>query len=180
MVGKTIFIYLIIFFSGIISGCHTFFDQSNSPVSGLNNNLQCAKVKGNLNKSTPIVLYKGMVDCIKLHQYEKGVFLYSLAGSYTYYDANRINTFYARKAHHDLLTENLAFLTKAEYNSFWIFLNNFMQQDKQKKMICSKIEQVGAPDYQPIYMLKNKVSTISRYDIDYALFKKSLNNYLNC
>lgn len=47
-----------------------------------------------------------------------------------------------------------------------------MQQDKQKRMICSKIEQVGAPDYQPIYMLRNKVSTISRYEIDYVLFKK--------
>lgn len=180
MVVKTIFIYLITFFSCIISGCHNFPAQNNAQVSGLNNNLECAKVKGNLNKSTPIVLYKGMVDCIKLHQYEKSVFLYSLAGSYTYYDANRINTFYAKKVHHDLLTENLAFLTKTEYHSFWIILNNFMQQDKQKKMICSKIEQVGAPDYQPIYMLRNKVSTISRYDIDYVLFKRSLNNYLNC
>ncbi|QBY42356.1 hypothetical protein QE197_03450 [Arsenophonus nasoniae] len=180
MVGKTIFIYLIIFFSCIISGCHTFPDQNISPISGLNNNLECAKVKGNFNKFTPIVLYKGMVDCIKINQYKNGMFLYLLAGSYTYYDANRINTFYARKVHHDLLTENLAFLTKAEYNSFWIILNKFMQQDKQKRMICSKIEQVGAPDYQPIYMLRNKVSTISRYEIDYVLFKKSLNNYMNC
>ncbi|HGJ5892614.1 MAG TPA: hypothetical protein ACHBZA_15390 [Arsenophonus apicola] len=180
MVSKTIFIYLVIFFSCIISGCHNFHDQTNLSISGLNNHLECTTVKNNLNKSTPIVLYKRMVDCIKLHQYEKGVFLYSLAGSYTYYDANRINTFYAKKVHHNLLIKNLAFLTKAESNSFWIILNNFMQQDKQKKMICSKIEQVGAPDYQPIYMLRNKIRTISRYDIDYVLFKKSLDNYLNC
>lgn len=180
MISKTIFIFLIIFFSGIISGCHNFYKQNNSLISESNNNLACAKVKSNLNKSTPIVLYKGMVDCIKTHQYKKSIFLYLLAGSYTYYDANRINTFYARKVHHDLLIENLAFLSEAEYNSFWVILNNFMLQDKQKKMICSKIEQVGAPNYQPIYMLRNKISTMRRYNIDYVLFKKSLNNYLNC
>lgn len=121
-----------------------------------------------------------MVDCIKINQYKNGIFLYLLAGSYTYYDANRINTFYARKVHHDLFTENLALLTIAEYNSFWRILKNFMQQENQRKMVCSKIERIGGPDYQPIYMLRNKVTTISRYNIDYVLFKKSLNNYLNC
>uniref|UniRef100_A0A3B0LZF9 Lipoprotein n=1 Tax=Arsenophonus endosymbiont of Trialeurodes vaporariorum TaxID=235567 RepID=A0A3B0LZF9_9GAMM len=180
MVSKTIFIYLIIFFPCIISGCHSFRDQSNFSGSDLNNNLECEKVKSNLNKSTPIVLYKGMVDCIKINQYKNGIFLYLLAGSYAYYDANRINTFYARKVHHDLLTENLALLTTAEYNSFWRILKNFMQQENQRKMVCSKIERIGVPDYQPIYMLRNKVTTISRYNIDYVLFKKSLNNYLNC
>ncbi|WP_119712466.1 hypothetical protein [Arsenophonus endosymbiont of Aleurodicus floccissimus] len=116
-----------------------------------------------------------MVDYIKINQYKNGIFLYLylLARNYTYYDANRINTFYARKVNHDLLTENLALLTIAEYNSFWHILKNFMQQENQRKMLCSKIERIGAaPDYQPIYMLRNKVTKISRYNIDYVLFKK--------
>lgn len=180
MVNKAIFIYLIIFFSLILTGCHNFRLQSNSQYSNSNKSLACVREENNLNEFNPIVLYKVMVSCIKNNLYEKGIFLYLLAGSYTYYDANRINTFYARKVHHNLLAENLAFLTKAEYNSFWSNLKDFMEQDKQRKMVCVKIEQVGAPNYHPSYMLKNKVSNVSQYGVDYILFKKSVNSYLNC
>ena len=101
----------------------------------------------------PKALYQAMNECVNAGVFDNAVFFYALAGSYTWYDAMRVNTQYARSMHGRLLTESINQLDDVQKNRLWEQIQLGMKDSQKKSALCLKVKGIGAPGYQPDYML---------------------------
>lgn len=128
----------------------------------------------------PDELYAEMNECVRAQKFERAVFLYALAGSYTWFDANRIGTQYAKMAHGKRLGEALAQLSEKQVSQFWERIRATMQDPGKKSMICDKVKQAGMPTHSIDYMRVEKSSGVTAKPSEQYQWDMAVDNYLLC
>ncbi|NDL61503.1 hypothetical protein [Acerihabitans arboris] len=131
---------------------------------------------------TPPALYQGMVSCIKAGRNNDGVLLFALAGTYSYFDALRLDTDAARQAHSSMLGEALKMINANQQQAFWQSANGALGDRQQLAALCRQIDAIGKPVYFPQYVMQP--SRIGRGAAMPAntdqLWKTAMNSYLHC
>lgn len=128
---------------------------------------------------TPDALYADMVACVKAQQFDRAVFLYALAGSYTWFDAQRVATQYARMAHGKYLGEALAQLSEKQVSQLWEHIRATLQDAKKQAKICEQVQLAGMPTHSTSYMRIDK-SSGSEMLAGQQDWVSAVNNYLLC
>ncbi len=129
------------------------------------------------NTLTPPVLYQGMVSCVKGNKLNDGVLLFALAGTYSYFDALRVDTDQARQAHSSMLGEALKSINNDQQQAFWRAINGSFSQKQQLSSLCRQVGDIGKPIYSPVYVLAPQGSAGAG---DGTLWNSALNGYMHC
>lgn len=132
------------------------------------------------NTLTPPVLYQGMVSCVKANNLNNGILLYAVAGSYSYFDALRLNTDQARQAHSSMLGEALNMASPQQQQAFWQALNTRLSDKQQLAGICRQVQAIGKPVYAPVYLLSQGGGSTASAAEQTNLWNQALNGYLHC
>jgi hypothetical protein len=114
----------------------------------------CRTLSEITNTVTPPDLYDDMVQCAKQSQYEKGADLFALAGTYTFYDALRVEDTSAHRAHGLLLQESLNSLDISRKNALKGEIKKTLGSAEKLASACAEVSRVGAPGYYPAYMVR--------------------------
>ncbi len=151
-------------------------------------NLDC-EIPANLhNQLTPPDLYDSMVKCIREEKYDEAVFLFALAGTYSFYDASRVSDPTARQAHSVLLMLALQSLDQKAVDAFWAVLVDTLGNEERLPPVCQEVRRIGAPDYHPEYMIQHGMDAFSAnpgsgllddFDSE-AGWQGALDGYLHC
>lgn len=132
---------------------------------------------------TPPVLYQSMVSCIKAGRQNDGVFLFALAGTYSYFDALRLDTDAARQAHSSMLGEALKMINAAQQQTFWQAVNGTLGNRPQLAALCRQVDKVGKPVYFPQHIMQQMAasgqSAAMPANTD-RLWRDAQSGYLHC
>ncbi len=171
----------------ILTGC------AQSPGSGLNKKAAgptflaqvaspgCLGAASINNTLTPPALYQGMVSCVKANNVSDGILLYAVAGSYSYFDALRLNSDQAREAHSSMLGEALGMLTPQQRQTFWQALNAKLSDKQQLAGVCRQVQAIGKPVYAPVYLMSvGGGSSETGAAEQPKLWNQALSGYLHC
>jgi len=178
------------------SGCKTTSNQNNSSINyvaegdlAITNEIGCVPSSELNNKLTPPDLYEGMVQCIKDKQYDKGVYLFALAGTYSRYDTYRVADRSSHQAHSVLAMNARNKVDESLYNEFFETVKVTLTKPEGLKGACDQIKNIGLPDYYPTYMIQHGMGAfsadnsgdglVSEFDSE-AAWQSSLNGYLHC
>ncbi|QWA10491.1 hypothetical protein GTU79_25355 [Sodalis ligni] len=129
------------------------------------------------NTLTPPVLYQGMVSCIKANNLNDGALLFALAGTYSYFDALRVDTDQARQAHSSMLGEALKSINNDQRQAFWRAINARFSNKQQLAALCRQVQDIGKPIYAPAYVLTGRENAGAG---DITLWNSALNGYMHC
>lgn len=140
----------------------------------------CSTKVPNSSPAYPNTLYQAMNECVSAGVFDNAVFFYALAGSYTWYDAMRVNTQYARSIHGRLLKESINQLDDVQKNILWEQIQKGMKDPHKKSALCRKVKGIGAPDYQPGYMLINPSEPDSHAFSASVNWTEAVNSYMEC
>lgn len=136
--------------------------------------------RGSVNNTlAPPVLYQGMVSCVKANNLNDGVLLFALAGAYSYFDALRVDTDTARKAHSSMLGEALKSVSPDQQQAFWRAINQRLGNRQHLSLLCRQVEDIGRPIYSPAYVLKAGDGGASGPG-NPAMWNEALKGYLHC
>ncbi|CAM3405749.1 hypothetical protein YEEN111655_09330 [Yersinia entomophaga] len=171
----------------VLSGCSyhkqitpLFKSQESLTRAEIIKQLQCNDAKDNTADSLlPVALYQQMNQCAEQGNYRSATLLFSLAGTYTWYDASRIDTDSARNKHAQLLGEALGRLAPERREYLWRNIQSVLGDRQQLDTVCQMVRLIGPPAYQPDYMAGGEgkmmpdFSALPRWD-------GALQNYLHC
>ncbi|AWK14023.1 hypothetical protein CCS41_05250 [Candidatus Fukatsuia symbiotica] len=183
MKSKYLFIFMII---ALLTGCSSNIFN----VFGTSDNLSTLTVRGCgadlkvTNRLTPVNLYPKMVECIDNSQYNNAVILFSLAGTYSYFDVNRAADSRTGNVHASLLAN--AMKSVGDENKRKMFgeeLQRTLGDKARLAKICTQIQHIGMPDYSPDYINKNTsvANDVAGKDVDPQVnWQNALEGYLHC
>ncbi|WP_413735566.1 hypothetical protein ACL2XP_22940 [Sodalis sp. RH21] len=120
---------------------------------------------------------------MKANNFNDGILLYALAGTYSYFDALRVNSDPARQAHSSMLGEALKLVSHAQQQAFWQALNGRLSNKQQLAALCRQVQEIGKPVYAPGYLLSQTGGSATGMPSaagDSLLWKQALNGYLHC
>ena len=118
-----------------------------------------------------------MVSCIKANNLSDGVLLFALAGTYSYFDALRVDTDKARQAHSSMLGEALKSINNDQQQTFWRAINERFSNKQQLAALCRQVQDIGKPVYSPVYVLSSEGRAGAG---DIQLWNSALNGYMHC
>ncbi|MCW2477103.1 MULTISPECIES: hypothetical protein [unclassified Symbiopectobacterium] len=191
MTGKPVFFAAsTLFLSLLLVGCQSATRSLPDSAAGNSGNSASAGLEfaGQTCRTDPLyaasggpdALYAEMNACVRAQKFDRAVFLYALAGSYTWFDASRIGTQYAKMAHGKRLGEALAQLSEKQVSQFWERIRATMQDPGKKTMICDKVKLAGMPTHSIDYMRVEKSSGVAAKPREQHQWEMSVNNYLLC
>lgn len=128
---------------------------------------------------TPPALYQRMNQCVAQNNYRAATLLFSLAGSYSWYDSARVDTPFAKKQHTELLADALDQQGSEQRDKLWGHIQSTLGDPQQLKVVCQNVRMIGRPRYQAVYM-QQPDATGSQ---DYAAWPRwnaALESYLHC
>ncbi len=117
------------------------------------NPVGCIPLADAKNNLTPADLYKGISECIDQNKFEMAVELFALAGIYARFDAERVTDETAGQAGEVLISNTFANVPEKKKSQFSAMFQRISKSPKLLEPICVKIRQIGAPDYEPKYMI---------------------------
>lgn len=133
------------------------------------------------NRQTPPILYRALASCIRAQHYQDGVLLFALAGSYSWYDALRVDSDEAREAHSLLLAETLKSVDKRRRQAFWMVAKATLADKQGRQTICQRIQAIGKPTYLPDYLSSFAAAgALTRPMDDEAMWKAAMAGYVHC
>ncbi|MBM5573689.1 hypothetical protein [Deefgea sp. CFH1-16] len=149
------------------------------------------ETKNKLNsKLTPADLYSALPICVKKTEYERGVFIFALAGVYAYFDGLRVADKSARQAAKVLTMLSFDSMDKEGQELFKKQINTTLSNDSNRAGICKEINSIGIPQYYPRYMVQHGMKAFQAgeqdnqglvADFDSKLaWQQALSGYLNC
>ncbi|MEN3258033.1 hypothetical protein AAH678_04260 [Sodalis endosymbiont of Spalangia cameroni] len=132
-------------------------------------------------RQTPPMLYRALASCIRAQHYQDGVLLFALAGSYSWYDALRVDSDEAREAHSLLLAETLKSVDKRRRQAFWMVAKATLADKQGHQAICQRIQAIGKPVYLPDYLSSFAAAgALTRPMDDEAMWKAAIAGYMHC
>ena len=136
-----------------------------------------------------------MDSCIKESKYVDAVHFFALAGTYSFYDTQRVADTTGHQIHSLLLQQFLATLNKKQSDRLLKELNKTLGDKNKLSSVCTKIRSISAPDYYPEYMINHGLGAVTgKNETDYGqsanglianfnaknAWEKSLDGYLHC
>lgn len=168
----------------LLGGCHSFSPNKTLMASHHQEVVgpasRCVTGEGKINGVLPATLYEQMNACIVRESWSDAVYLYALAGSSTWYDAVQVDTQFARSMHTRLLKESIDALDNNQRNNFWLHIQATMSDVTQKTALCESLIALGAPTYQPDYMLLSASVNVERREPIAMNWKKAVYSYIGC
>lgn len=134
------------------------------------------------NRLTPPMLYRALASCIRAQHYQDAVLLFALAGSYSWYDALRVDSDEAREAHSLLLAETLRSVDKRRRQAFWMVAKATLADKQGRQTICQRIQAIGKPTYLPDYLSSFAAAgALTRpMDDEAMMWKAAIAGYVHC
>lgn len=187
MKAKYLFVFMVI---AALSGCNNalfkkidILKKDSSQILTLKGCGDDIKVS---NKSTPPDLYQGIVKCINNRHYNNGVILFSLSGTYSYFDVSRMADATKKNIHTHLLAKAMNSVDDEDKSKREAFREKLQQtlSDKFRLVeVCAQVRNIGMPHYSPDYI--NTSGTFVNYDpnndIDQSThWQNALQGYLHC
>jgi len=149
----------------------------------------CIKADKVKRKYTPTDLYRAMSKCIDSGNFKEGVFLFAVAGVYGRFDAYRVADKTAHQAVIVARMQAVSPLSKDKLTEFQNSLKTTLGNPTGLAAVCKDIEQIGAPEYYPRYMIQHGMGAflkdrrgnelVEDFNAS-AAWKKSLDTYLHC
>lgn len=184
MTGKYAVMGSALLVSLMLSGCQSPMrsstDDVNDKRTGASVGTTCRTDVAVSASGGPDALYAEMNACVKAQQYDSAVFLYALAGSYTWFDAERVGTQYARMAHSKRLGASLSQLSEKQVSQLWDKIRATMQDPKAQAKICEQVKQAGMPTHSASYMRIDKSSNNVDAPVARHYWESAVNSYLLC
>lgn len=149
----------------------------------------CVDASKLTNTLTPPDLYNALVTCVKQQQDSNAVYLFALAGVYSYFDTLRVSANTAQQTHTRLAQKAWQQLSQAEYDRLFAKLDKVLGSEKELPKVCQAIIHIGPPDYYPAYMIQQGANAATnsntgnglRSDFDVkAAWQKAKLDYLHC
>lgn len=138
---------------------------------------------------TPADLYRGLAACVEEQQYERGVLLFALAGTYGRYDTLRVADRTAHQAVVVLHMNHFDTLDDSDRQQFSETLKRTVADPVELDKLCNEIRGIGAPTYFPRYMVQHGMAAfqgdlandglVEGFDAE-AAWNDSLVSYLHC
>lgn len=138
---------------------------------------------------TPADLYRGLAACVEEQQYERGVLLFALAGTYGRYDILRVADETAHQAVLVLRMNHFDPLRESDRQRFSETLKRKLSDPEDLGRLCDEIRRIGAPTYFPGYMVQHGMAAfggdleneglVEGFDAE-AAWNDSLSSYLHC
>lgn len=178
---------LIALYASTVTAAEISNHQSTGNLQSLNK-LSCIEKEKIQNTYTPADLYPAVSRCIKEENYDKGIYLFMVAGAYGYYDANRVSDKTSRQAIQVLQMQNLWPLDENLKKGFQNKLTAFANNKDSMKDACNFISKLGKPNYYPSYMIQHGIKSFTGTGQDGLLQKVNLDeiwhdasvNYIKC
>lgn len=128
----------------------------------------------------PKIIYQAMSSCINKEKYDDAVLLFSIAGTYSWYDAARVGGNYAAVQHKMLLSETLQSVDPQKNEIFWTKVKTSLDINSDgQKYICSKMLMLSPPEYQANYM-SDKSNYVQNEVNSSELWSMAIDSYLHC
>lgn len=154
-----------------------------------NNTLGCIDAGQVKNSYTPTDLYRAVAACAQSGQYEHGIFLFAIAGTYGRFDTLRVADASAHQAVAVARMMAISNLDDGQRTALQDKLQAMLGQPQGLAATCRQIERIGAPDYYPRYMVQHGMQAflisdgsdglVKDFDAP-AAWKQALDSYLHC
>ncbi|WP_258089452.1 hypothetical protein [Serratia liquefaciens] len=143
--------------------------------------LQCQKTDNSTSvELTPPELYQRMTECVDEQNYRSATLLFALAGSYSWYDAAKVNTAFAKNQHTRLLADNFAKLNSKQRDALWAHIQSTLGDPRQLSAVCDNLRLVGRPHYDAVYMKQKGDAYSGREGAQQQRWDMALDSYLHC
>lgn len=155
--------------------------QSNHP-------LECISSDQAKNIYTPADLYKAVAKCMNADKFKEGLYLYALAGVYGRFDTLRVSDSTAHQALLVLQMQEFDGIAESRKDRLMEEAKKMAGDKNELNSTCSKIRELGPPNYHPDYMIQHGMSAFTgghgdglapNFDSK-ASWEKSLDTYLHC
>jgi len=189
---RTIFMILaaVVLARSLPFGAFAAYGEGPDPTDPAGNpGTACEKPSAAWNTRTPPELYGGMVSCIEGNDYDSAVFFFAVAGAYTYYDTLRVTDGSARSAQTGLLQKAVADLDRTKRDTLMDAIQRHLGNADLLPEICAEVARVGAPKYDPAYILRGGTAAapgnLAEGDLVRGFdsrngWKNAMNGYLHC
>lgn len=151
------------------------------------NPLSCIGYREVTNLHSPPDLVAGANKCVEDNNYQGAAELLMIAGSFAFYDAQRVNDHTAHGVWHTLLAKSLGALPQSQKVELFANLDALSRSSEETDRMCSHLAAIDPPAYSPDYMLNQGLN--ARYaSITEALKKdfeatnnwKAAREYVKC
>lgn len=135
----------------------------------------CVGIESVKNVFTPADLYPASARCLLAEQYRKAIELYSLAGAYAAYDAQRIADDQVGAANTVLILRHVRPVIQSSdevYDGFTAALNALLADVGP---YCDEVRNTGKPNYHPEYMIRHSSRYLQPEADKFELLKKDFN-----
>lgn len=181
----------------LILGCHERADSSSEPTitnyeaEGSLASLEpikCVGLSEVKNTNTPADIFPAVRLCVDAGDFERASDLYALAGVYGRFDTLRVEDESAHQAILVLQINSLETLPQDRAQAFRDHLKaNLDPKSSRLQKLCAKIEMIGPPSYEPIYMIQHGMGAFIESEENQeietnaaAAWTESLDGYLHC
>ena len=151
--------------------------------------VQCVSLDSVNNSFTPPDLYVGVNKCLAEGNYFRAAELFSLAGVYSRFDAERVSDKSATQGRTVLIMNTSASWTPEQKKKIGETLGHISKSPDTLGKMCNAIQKVGMPNYYPSYMILHGMKAFMGNPHDGALLKNFdapatwanlMNVYLHC
>lgn len=132
----------------------------------------CIPIADAKNDLTPPDLYTGVSECIDQNKFEMATELFALAGIYARFDAERVTDKTAGQAGEVLIMNTFEAVPQKKKAQFSAVFDRMTKSPKSLAPLCVKIQQIGAPDYYPKYMILHGMNAFLGDPYEGALSEK--------
>lgn len=105
------------------------------------------------NTFTPADLYKGVGECIARENYDFAARLFTIAGVYANFDAERITDKTAGQAKTVLIMNTFSTVSQDKKAKFKEAMERMAKNPDSLGDLCTKVQKIGMPNYYPSYMI---------------------------
>ena len=131
----------------------------------------CIPLADAKNTFTPADLYKGVDDCIAKDDYDLAIGLFTLAGIYARFDAERITDKSAGQAKTVLIMNTFSSVPQDKKTRFSETAARLTKNPDILGALCGKVQKIGMPNYYPSYMILHGIKAFTGNPNDGALVK---------
>jgi hypothetical protein len=134
-------------------------------------NVGCVPLAQVKNTFTPPDLYKGVSECLAKNNYDLAIRLFSLAGLYGGFDAERITDKTAGQARSVLVSNTLMDVPQDKKAKLGEAQAQISNNPELLGKLCGDVQRIGMPNYYPAYMILHGMRAFTGNPHEGALVK---------
>lgn len=121
----------------------------------------CINLSEAKSSMTPPDLHTGLGECLQQGEHEKAFRLFTLAGVFARFDAERIVDTTARGGAQVLVMNTMAAIPAEKKQGLAQVAARWKSDTEFRKLVCGDIQKVGMPSYVPKYLILHGINALT-------------------